>query len=121
MSMPRNAYCQLTSKVRIGAKYAVANGHITCELSESAVHLTGQEIIAGTCRNEYFIRCGRDSPPPLCLRQFVGQEKNEGGIMAARFLNRVAGVGSAVGIGGFLVQECIYDGAYACCWRFPLG
>lgn len=32
--------------------------------------------------------------------------------MAARFLNRVAGVGSAVGIGGFLVQECIYDGAF---------
>lgn len=30
--------------------------------------------------------------------------------MAARFLNRVAGVGTAVGLGGFLVQECIYDG-----------
>lgn len=33
--------------------------------------------------------------------------------MAARFLNRLAGVGSAVGIGGFLVQKCIYDGACA--------
>jgi|UniRef100_K3WAJ3 prohibitin 1 len=29
--------------------------------------------------------------------------------MAARFLNRVAGLGTAVGLGGFLVQECIYD------------
>lgn len=33
--------------------------------------------------------------------------------MAARFLNRIAGVGTAVGLGGFLVQECIYDGAFA--------
>lgn len=34
--------------------------------------------------------------------------------MAARFLNRIAGVGTAVGLGGFLVQECIYDGASVC-------
>lgn len=31
--------------------------------------------------------------------------------MAARFLNRVAGLGATVGIGGFCLQECIYDGA----------
>lgn len=31
--------------------------------------------------------------------------------MAARFLNRLAGAGTAIGLGGFLVQECIYDGA----------
>ncbi|OWZ22237.1 Prohibitin [Phytophthora megakarya] len=29
--------------------------------------------------------------------------------MAARFLNRVAGIGATVGIGGFCLQECIYD------------
>ncbi|KAL4140323.1 hypothetical protein PRNP1_014608 [Phytophthora ramorum] len=29
--------------------------------------------------------------------------------MAARFLNRVAGIGATVGIGGFCIQECIYD------------
>ncbi|TMW60148.1 hypothetical protein Poli38472_000190 [Pythium oligandrum] len=29
--------------------------------------------------------------------------------MAARFLNRVATVGTAVGIGGFVAQECLYD------------
>lgn len=33
--------------------------------------------------------------------------------MATRFLNRVAGIAGAVGVGGFLVQECIYDGVYA--------
>lgn len=32
--------------------------------------------------------------------------------MAARFLNRVAGLGVSVGLGGFLVQECIFDGAF---------
>lgn len=32
--------------------------------------------------------------------------------MAARFLNRIAGVGTAVGLSGFLVQECIYDGMH---------
>jgi hypothetical protein len=31
--------------------------------------------------------------------------------MAARFLNRLAGIGATVGIGGFCLQECIYDGA----------
>lgn len=29
--------------------------------------------------------------------------------MAARFFNRVAALGTTVGIGGFVVQECIYD------------
>lgn len=29
--------------------------------------------------------------------------------MAARFLNRLAGVGATVGIGGTILQECIYD------------
>ena len=32
--------------------------------------------------------------------------------MAARFLNRVASIGATVGIGGFCLQECIYDGAF---------
>ncbi|RLN97088.1 hypothetical protein BBJ28_00003321 [Nothophytophthora sp. Chile5] len=31
--------------------------------------------------------------------------------MAARFLNRLAAIGTTVGIGGFCIQECIYDGA----------
>lgn len=31
--------------------------------------------------------------------------------MAARFLNRIAGLGVTVGVGGLIAQECIYDGA----------